>query len=123
MTDAFLNAIRNVIYGDTETMPSHIGIGTGSTAVVASDTTLETEVYPYGSSRASISSKSKSATKEIVIQLSLLPAQANGNALKEVGGFNAAIDGTMTNRFVHNAIDKTSSFELIYHITITLSDV
>jgi len=123
IVDAFLNLIRDAIYGDTVTWLSHIGIGTGTTAVTASDTTLETEIYPYGSARASISSKTKSVSKKAVLQLSLLPAQANGNALTEVSAFNAGTGGTMANRIVHTAINKTSLFELVYQITIEMSDV
>ena len=123
IVDGFLNKIRDALTGSTVTWPTHIGIGTGSTPVTASDAALVTEVYPYGSSRSLISSATNTITKKAVYQLSLLPAQANGNSLKEVGAFNAATGGTMTNRMVHNQIIKTSSFELIYQITITLSDV
>lgn len=123
IVDVFLNLIRDAMYGNTVTWPTHFGIGTGSTAVTASDTALVSEVYPYGTSRAEISSKTKASPKKVTYVLSLLPAQANGQSLKEVGAFNAISTGTMMNRLVHNAINKTSSFELVYQITVELSDV
>ena len=123
IVDVFLNLIRDAMYGNTVTWPTHIGIGTSSTAATASDTTLGAEVYPYGSQRAEISYKTKSNPKKVVYHLSILPAQANGESLKEVSAFNAGSGGTMANRFVHNAINKTSSFELVYQISIELSDV
>ncbi len=123
IVDVFLNLIRDAMYGNTVTWPTHIGIGTSSTAATASDTALGAEVYPYGSLRAEISYKTKSNPKKAVYHLSILPAQANGESLKEVAAFNAGSGGTMANRFVHNAINKTSSFELVYQISIELSDV
>ncbi len=123
IVDVFLNLIRDAMYGNTVTWPTHIGIGIASTAATSSDTSLGSEVYPYGSQRAEISYKTKSNPKKVVYHLSILPAQANGESLKEVAIFNAAIGGTMGNRQVHNSIDKTSSFELVYQITIELSDV
>jgi|LGVF01.2.fsa_nt_gb hypothetical protein len=123
IVDAFLNLIRNAIHGDGFVYPTHIGIGTGTTAPAANNTALETEVYPYGGSRGIISSKTIITSKEVVFQLSLLPAQGNGNDLTEVAIFNSATGGTMTNRIVHTEITKTSSFELVYQITIAVSDV
>lgn len=123
IVDVFLNLIRDAMYGSTVVWPTHFGIGTGSTAVTAGDTTLDNEVYPYGTSRAVISYKTKASPKKVTYVLSILPAQANGQSLKEVGAFNAVSGGTMSNRLVHNAINKTSSFELVYQITVELSDV
>ena len=123
IVDVFLNLIRDAMYGNTVTWPTHIGIGTSSTAPTASDTALGAEVFPYGSQRAEISYKTKSNPKKAVFHLSILPAQANGQSLKEVAAFNAGTGGTMANRLTHNAINKTSSFELVYQITIEMSDV
>lgn len=123
IVDAFLNLIRDAMYGNTVVWPCYIGIGTSSTAPTAGDTTLGTEVYPYGSQRAEISYKTKSNPKKAVFHLSILPAQANGESLTEVGAFNAGTGGTMANRLTHNVINKTSSFELVYQISIELSDV
>ena len=118
IVDAFLTAIRNVIYGDTVVMPSHIAIGTGTTAAVAADTTLETEV-----DRNTISSRSKPSTKKVRLQATIGANENNGVALTEFGAINAASGGTLMNRIVHDAINKTAVFELKYQFTIELSDV
>lgn len=118
IVNAFLTAVRNAIYGDTVTMPSHIAIGIGTTAVTASDITLETEV-----DRNTISSKSKPSTKKVRMQITIGANENNGMALTEFGAANAVIGGTLTNRIVHAAINKTSVFELKYQITIELFDL
>lgn len=123
IVDTFLDLVRDMLFGDSVTMPSHIGIGVGTTAPTANDTALESEVYPYGSHRLSISSKTKAVPKKVVYQLSLLPAQANGNELTEVGCVNSETGGTLGNRIVHAPIEKTSFIELIYQITIETLDV
>lgn len=123
IVDVFLNSVRDLLYGDSVVVPTHVGIGIGTTAPLATDTTLETEVYPYGSHRLPISLKTKIVPKKVVYQLSLLPAQANGNKLTEVGVSNAESIGILTNRIVHDGIEKTSLSELMYQITIEAKDV
>ncbi len=123
MTDAFLNAIRNAMYGDSITWPSHIGIGTGTTAAAAGDTTLQTEVHPDGANRSTIDYKTKPTTKKVRYQMNVVAGEGNGNTLTEVGALNATTGGTLTNRFVHTGIIKTSSFELVYQIVTEISDV
>jgi hypothetical protein len=119
----FLNAIRNAMYGDSITWPGWIGIGTGITAAAASDTALQTEVYPDGANRSMIDYKTKPSSKNVRYQMNVAAGEANGNTLTEVGALNAATGGTLMNRFVHTGIAKTASFELIYQIVTKLSDV
>lgn len=123
IVDVFLNALRNVIYGDTESMPTHFSIGTGTTAASSADTTIETEVYPNGTNRAPLSFKTKSMSKTIRFYLDVAAGEANGNALTEFGLFNAATGGTLMNRIVHAPITKTPLFELKYQLSVKLSDV
>ncbi|MEA3324404.1 MAG: hypothetical protein U9Q37_04610 [Euryarchaeota archaeon] len=123
IVDAFLNLLRDAIYGDSVTYPSYIAIGTGTTAATASDTAIETEVFPDGANRSAISSRTKPAAKQVRLQMLVGAGEANGNDLTEVGALNAASSGTLTNRVVHTAISKDASFELKYQIQITLSDV
>lgn len=118
IVDVFLTVVRNAIYGDTVTMPSHIAIGTGTTAAVAADTTLENEV-----DRNTISSRSKPSTKKVRLQMTIGANENNGLALTEFGAINAASGGTLTNRIVHSAINKTAVFELKYQVSIKLSGV
>lgn len=123
IVDAFLNAIRNWIYGDSVTAPTHIAIGTGTTAASAGDTALETEVLPDGSNRNEITTRTKPLTKKVRLQTIIAAGHANGSALTEVGALNAATGGTLTNRVVHTAINKDVTFEVKYQILIELSDV
>ena len=121
--DAFLNLLRDAIYGDTVTMPTHIAIGSGVTPALSSDTTLETEVFPDGANRNAITSRTKPAAKQVRMQMLLGVGDANGYDLTEVGAVNAATGGTFMNRMVHSTVPKTASFPLKYQVKITLSDV
>jgi hypothetical protein len=123
IVDTFLSLIRDAIYGDSVTYPTHIAIGTGTTAATASDTALETEVYPDGVNRSAISSKTKPAAKKVRFQMLVAAGEANGYVLTEVGALNAATGGTLVNRVVHTTINKDASYELKYQIQLTMSDV
>lgn len=123
IVDTFLNLLRDAIYGDAVTAPTHIAIGTGTTAALASDTALETEMYPDGANRSAISSKTKPTSKKVRLQMLVGSGEANGSDLTEMGALNAATGGTLTNRIVHTAISKDASFELKYQVQVTLSDV
>ena len=123
IVDAWLTKIRNVMYGDTETMPTHIALGIGTTGETANDTALETEVYPDGTNRSAIDSKSKPSSKSVQFQMNISTDEANGYALTETGLLNAATGGTLVNRITHTAINKTSAFELRYQHLFTMSDV
>lgn len=123
IVDAFLNLLRDAIYGDSVTYPTHIAIGTGTTAAAAGDTALETEVYPDGANRSAISSRTKPAAKKVRFQMLVGVGEANGEDITEVGVLNAATGGTLMNHVIHNVISKTAAFELRYQIQTTLSDV
>lgn len=123
IVDAWLTAMRNAIYGDAFTAPTHIAIGTGTTPALASDTALETEIYPDGANRNAITSKTKPSAKKVRLQTLIAANEANGNVITEVGALNAATGGTLTNRVLPTAITKDGSFELKIQILIELSDV
>ena len=123
IVDAFLNLIRDAIYGDTVTWPTHIGIGTGTTAATAGDTALETEIYPDGANRSTIDYKTKPSSKKVRFQMNVAAGEGNGNTLTEVGALNAASGGTMMNHIIYTGITKTSSFELVYQVVTELLDV
>ncbi len=123
MVNAFLNLIRDAMYGDSITYPGWIGIGTGTTAAAASDTALQTEVYPDGANRSAIAYKTKPSSKKVRYQMNVAAGEGNGNTLTEVGALNAASGGTLMNHYIHTGIAKTSSFELIYQIVTEISDV
>ena len=123
IVDAWLATIRNVMYGDSETMPTHLAVGTGTTGETANDTALETEVYPNTTDRSAIDSKSKPSSKAVQFQMNISASQLDGVALTECGLLNAATGGTLVNRITHSAINKTTAFELRYQILVTGSDV
>ena len=123
IVDDFLNSLRNFMYGDSIDYPSHIAIGTGTTAATASDTTLQTEIYPNGASRSTIDFRTKPASKKVRYQMNVAAGEGNGYTLTEVGALNAVSGGTLMNHSVHGGIVKTSSFELVYQIVTELSDV
>lgn len=123
IVDAFLTALRNAMYGDSVTMPTHIGVGSGTTLVAAGDTILETEVFPDGANRSAISSRTKPSASSVRLQMLIGVGEANGENLTEVAAFNAVTGGTMTNHVVHAAITKTAAYQLKIQIQITNSDV
>ena len=123
IVDAFLNSLRDWVYGDSVTYPGYIAVGTGTTAASASDTALETEVLPDGANRNEITSRTKPAAKKVRLQTILAAGHANGSALTEVGALNAATGGTLMNHVIHTVINKDVTFEVKYQILIELSDV
>lgn len=110
--DDFIEDLRDLIYGDGITMPTHIAMGTGTTASTAADTTLETEVERKSAS------KSKSGTDTVAYSSTLSTAEGNGNTLAEVGAINAASAGTLANRQVFPGFNKTDQYELRVQIYI-----
>lgn len=90
-------------------------IGTGSTAVAATDTTLVTEVW-----RAAVT-KMLTANGVLTVVYFLPATAANGNTLAEAGIFNAASGGTLLTRATHSAEAKTSTKTITYTWTITLT--
>ena len=123
IVDAWLNAIRDFMYGDTISYPTHIAIGTGTTAATSSDNALETEVFPDGTNRNAITSRTKPSSKKVRLQTMIAAGEANGNALTEVGALNAATGGTLMNHVINSAIYKTAAFELKIQILVETSDV
>lgn len=109
--------MRNILYGDADAVPSHIGMGSGTTAVVVTDTTLETELF-----RKAIDARTKPETAKTMFQGTLSSAEGNGTTFTEVGAFNASSGGAMVNRQVHTGILKASTFELRYQIEIEFKD-
>lgn len=120
----WLNAMRDILYGDCIDNLDYMAIGTGTTAVTASDTTLETEVFPDASNnRGLVSSRTKPTDGQVRFQMSLTSGQGNGHILTEVGLLNSDTSGILGNRIIHTPISKDSTFELKYQILFTLTDV
>ena len=118
IVNAGLNLMRDFLAGNAPTPPSHFAVGTGTTAVVAGDTTLETEVE-----RKAVVSKTLSGNGILEYVGELLSTEANGNDLAEVGVLNAASAGELLLRTTHAPYSKTASFSVKYVVRHTLTNV
>ena len=118
MTDAWMKIMRNILYGDSDAVPSHVAMGTGTTAADVTDTAMETELF-----RKAIDSRTKPGTASVMFQGTLSSAEGNGTTFTEVGAFNAASGVTMVNHLIHTGILKASTFELRYQIEVENMDV
>lgn len=114
ITNDGLDLIRNWIHGDAPTAPTHMAVGTGTSFVQATDTTLETELL-----RKTFSTKTKGTTGKETLEMTILTTEGNGNDLSEFGILNAASVGDLLNRIVIDPISKTSAFELKVEIELT----
>lgn len=125
VVDDGIEVIRDLI-GGTGHRPSHIGLGTGTTAVVAGDTSIETEVY-----RDEITRRDNLATG-IEFQLFLGINDGNGFTYSEAGllqtGFqngDALDPAILVSRVVaptdFTAVAKTISVELTVTWTILIT--
>ena len=115
VVNAGLNLIRDFLDGDAPTAPTHFGYGTGTNAVTAGDTALQTQV-----ARDTLTSKTSNAQQQVFTYY-LGSATANGNTLGEAGIFNAASGGTMLCRVkLSPTIVKTASIAVTFTWTINL---
>lgn len=111
---AGLNLIRDALNGGTIDPISHFAVGTGSTAVTAGDTELDTEVE-----REVVTAKT-TGSASLVIQYYLASGTANGNTLAEAGLFNDATAGDMYARVVlGSTIAKTAAVAVSFTWTLT----
>ena len=107
-----VDAIDATLAADVES----IGIGTGSTAVAAGDTTLDTEVE----TRANATLSQPSAA---VLQAASAAISITGTrALREAGLFNAATSGTLITRSVFDVINLESGDTYTPTFQITFAD-
>lgn len=121
--NGFLKALRNVVYGDAFSEPTHIAIGTGTTAVVATDTALETEVFPDGANRSAISSRTKPSNTTLRQQVLIDVGEANGYDISEIGVSDAATGGTFQSRTVFPAFSKTAATQIKIQVKTTYYNV
>lgn len=117
IVDAWNTVMRNILYGDADAVPTHVAMGSGTTAAAAGDTTLETELF-----RKAIDARTKPGTSKVMMQGTLSSAEGNGTTFTEVGAFNASSGVTMMNRQIHTGILKASTFELRYQIEVEFKD-
>lgn len=95
--------------------PSHLAVGTSSTAVGGSDTTLISEVGRVAITTGSVSGN------VLTIAAYIGSAVANGFTLREVGLLNAASGGTLFARALISSIVKSSSVTITVTWTFTIT--
>lgn len=93
--------------------PTHMAVGTGSTAANVADTTLETEI-------ARVALASKTRLTNVVTYTATFPAGTGTGALTEAGIFNATPAGDMYNRVVFSVINKAAGDSLAISWTTTI---
>lgn len=110
-----LNRIAALLAQDSTAFPSHIAIGTGTTAAAAGDTALETEV-----DRNAIATTSSSGAV-VTFKVFFGKTEANGNTISEVGLFDQAAGGTMFARTILGSTvvkDATKSLTITWTLTV-----
>jgi hypothetical protein len=102
--------------GNTAAVMSHMAIGTGNTAAVVGDTTLETEL-----ARVALTVAGGTPSSNTVTYSASYPAGTGTGALTEAGIFNAVSAGTMLCRTVFPVINKqvADSIVITWVISIT----
>lgn len=109
------NDIASLITGSGAAM-THMGVGTGTTGVVAGDTALETQV----DRNALVTSGGVASTNTVEFE-SVWNAGDGTGALTEAGLFSASTGGTMLARTVFSVVNKSASDILTITWTVTVS--
>lgn len=114
VTTGVAGIVDRLLASPTIGVPTHAGVGTGTTAAAAGDTTLQTEV-----DRNALTSKNRSGAV-----LTMVADWAAGDAtaaITEAGIFNASSSGTLFSRVVFSVINKAAGDTLQITWTWTLS--
>lgn len=96
--------IANRMSANTVNVMSHMAVGSGNTAAVVSDTTLETEL-----ARVALSVSGGTPSSNTVTYSGTFPAGTGTGALAEAGVFNDSSTGTMLCRTVFPVINKQAA--------------
>jgi hypothetical protein len=113
VVDTGLDFIASRMGGTGDSVMSHMGIGTGTTAAAAGDTDIET----INGSREALDSAT--VTDNTIVYVGSFDSRTG--AITEAGVFNAATAGTMLCRTVFSAINLTSADSLTVTWTVTIS--
>lgn len=116
-----LNLICSRLKDATDSAPSHMGIGTGTTAAAAGDSALGTEASGGSYARQSVGTPTLNTTNKSIQFQSTFGAGVGTGAITESAIFNASTSGDMLARVVFSAVNKGSSDSLQITHTITLS--
>lgn len=114
VVDSGLDYIASRMEGVTDSVMSHMAVGTGTTSAASGDTVLETEV-----ARETLTSTT--VTSNAVAYVATYPAGTGTGALTEAGILNAASGGTMLCRTVFSVINKGAADSMTVTWTVTIS--
>ena len=109
------NDIASLISGAGSVM-THMAVGTGTNAVAAGDTTLQTET-----DRNALSVSGGAPSTNTVVFIGVWAAGDGTAAITEAGLFSASSGGTMLARTVFSAVNKGASDVLTITWTVTIS--
>ena len=114
VVNAGLAQVAGLILSDIGgTAFDYIALGTGTTAVVATDTTLETEITSGGGERTSgTGTRITTSVTNDTAQLGATFNFTGSYSLTESGIFNASSSGTMLSRQVFSAVNVISGDKL-----------
>jgi hypothetical protein len=111
--------IRDILTSAGADKPSHLSVGTGSTAVALGDTALGSE---YGGNREAVTPTAGTSDYELELSCTLDNDSGGTVAVTEVGIFNAATAGTMLARFLCQEFDFENGDDLDVTWVLTLGD-
>jgi hypothetical protein len=114
IVDTGLDYIASRMNGTSESVMSHMAVGTGSTAAAAADTTLGTEL-----DRNALTSTT--VTDNAIAFVCSWAAGDGTGSLTEAGLFNASSAGTMLCRTVFGTVTKSADDSMTITWTITVS--
>lgn len=109
-----LGFIASRMVGASAGVMSHMAIGSGTTAAAAGDTTLGTEL-----GRVAITSGTASGA--VATYVATFPAGTGTGAVTEAGLLNASSVGTLLNRRVFSAVNKSVDDSITISWTVTIS--
>ena len=108
------NFVASRMKDTTDSVMSHMAIGTGSTAAAAGDTALGSEA-----DRRALTSTT--VTNNEVAYVATFGAGEGTGAITEAGLFNASSSGTMLCRTVFSVVNKGASDSMTITWTVTVS--
>lgn len=114
VVDTGLDYIASRMESASDTVMSHMAVGTGTTAADAADTALETEA-------ARVALTSSTVTDNAVAYVATFSAGTGTGALTEAAILNAGSGGTMLCRTVFSVINKGASDSMTVTWTVTIS--
>lgn len=105
-TTGFLNTIKTAVRASVISNSTHLAVGDDNTTPTAGDTALGNELTRKARQEYT------EGTSDVIISLWLNSTESNGNALKEVGMFDAASGGNLLERNIFTVINKVSTIEV-----------